>query len=291
MIIDAAGTYGSSTKSQVRAFQYSKGLNPTGFCDATTWNVLIESHWKLGDRLLYLRTPMLRGDDVSQMQGHLSWLGFDPGKIDGTFGPNTHHGLAEFQVNIGMTGDGICGPETIAELTRNYGRSSVTIYNVKEMIHFDALSKKSTDTTIAIASGLGLNVDAELIRSNLVRNGFRSANYCHYDLTTLASLCNESNSDLIIYLECIPNTESTISYFRGFQYTSEIGQSLAKNLSTSLRTIEGMGTISPIGSTHRMLQLTKAPCIVISITENQVWSRRAVMIASLITTTLTRWFI
>ena len=61
---------------------------------------------------------MLQGDDVAEVQRRLSGLGFDPGGVDGIFGDTTHLALAEFQRNMGLVTDGICGPLTLAELTR-----------------------------------------------------------------------------------------------------------------------------------------------------------------------------
>ena len=81
-------------------------------CDESTWQALVESSWSLGDRPLMLRSPNLRGDDVGELQRRLSRLGFDAGRIDGIFGPDTHRALSEFQRNCGLTADGVCGVET-----------------------------------------------------------------------------------------------------------------------------------------------------------------------------------
>ena len=48
---------------------------------------LIEAGWRLGDRLLVLAAPQLRGDDVTELQDALNQLGFDCGRPDGIFGP------------------------------------------------------------------------------------------------------------------------------------------------------------------------------------------------------------
>ena len=58
----------------------------------------------------HLRRPNLRGDDVAELQRRLGRLGFDAGRVDGIFGPDTANALTEFQRNIGLTPDGICGP-------------------------------------------------------------------------------------------------------------------------------------------------------------------------------------
>ena len=44
--------------------------------------------------------------------------GFDPGRIDGIFGPDTEHGLKELQRNLGIPADGLCGPVTFRALDR-----------------------------------------------------------------------------------------------------------------------------------------------------------------------------
>ena len=58
--------YCSGTQQGVRAFQEDRGLTVSGVCDDDTWNALLEAWWDLGDRSLMLRSPNLRGDDVSQ---------------------------------------------------------------------------------------------------------------------------------------------------------------------------------------------------------------------------------
>src|SRR5206468_10335996 len=70
------------------------------------------------DRLLYLQAPMLRGDDVSELQEALGALGFDAGRVDGILGPHTKDAVEAFQRNAGMTVDGICGPDTVGALRR-----------------------------------------------------------------------------------------------------------------------------------------------------------------------------
>ena len=72
----------------------------------------------MGDRLLYLRMPFMRGDDVLALQRQLNELGFDSGPEDGIFGPLTDAALTEFQRNAGVNVDGIVGEATLAHLRR-----------------------------------------------------------------------------------------------------------------------------------------------------------------------------
>ena len=64
---------------------------------------------------------MLRGDDVSELQRRLNALGFDAGREDGIFGPDTETALRRFQRERGLEQpDGVCGPATIAALLTDW---------------------------------------------------------------------------------------------------------------------------------------------------------------------------
>jgi N-acetylmuramoyl-L-alanine amidase len=77
---------------------------------------------------------MQRGDDVAELQRRLGTLGFDPGRIDGIFGPTTVRALTEFQSNAGLPPDGIAGHESVALLDRLTARagSSQGVSEVRE---------------------------------------------------------------------------------------------------------------------------------------------------------------
>ncbi|MFP5224148.1 MAG: peptidoglycan-binding protein, partial [Actinomycetota bacterium] len=108
--------FGDTTLEAVRAFQHARGVGVDGIVGQVTWREMVDAGWTIGDRLLYLRSPMLRGDDVRELQDRLTTLGFDPGKTDGIFGPDTMQALSEFQSNYGLRADGICGPSTLRAL-------------------------------------------------------------------------------------------------------------------------------------------------------------------------------
>ena len=58
------GFFGRRTQAALRAFQQRRGLLVDGVVGANTWRELVEAGYELGDRLLYLRVPPFRGDDV-----------------------------------------------------------------------------------------------------------------------------------------------------------------------------------------------------------------------------------
>lgn len=66
-------------------------------------------------RLLRLRKPPMRGDDVRALQQALS--GNDKSiRVDGVFGAKTESAVTRFQKKAGLTADGIVGPATRAAL-------------------------------------------------------------------------------------------------------------------------------------------------------------------------------
>lgn len=115
---DPGGEYGQGTVDAVRTFQQRRGLPADGIVGPDTWRSLVEASFSLGDRMLYLAQPMLRGDDVRQLQERLNRLGFDSGHVDGILGSETVAAVTDFQANTGLVTDGVAGPATFAALTR-----------------------------------------------------------------------------------------------------------------------------------------------------------------------------
>jgi peptidoglycan hydrolase-like protein with peptidoglycan-binding domain len=52
------------------------------------------------------------GSEVAKLQAQLQELGFNPGPIDGRFGPATEAAVLAFQRSAGLLADGIAGPRT-----------------------------------------------------------------------------------------------------------------------------------------------------------------------------------
>jgi lysozyme len=63
-----------------------------------------------------LTMPFMSGEKVSAIQQALKAAGFDPGPVDGQFGPLTRNAVVSFQSSRGMTTDGEVGPETASAL-------------------------------------------------------------------------------------------------------------------------------------------------------------------------------
>lgn len=115
-VTDDAGHFAESTRRAVRAFQQQRDVIVDGIVGPYTWDELVEASWRLGDRHLYVRRPYLRGDDVRALQARLHALGFDSGREDGIFGPDTDAAVRTFQREYAVAEDGIFGPHTHAAL-------------------------------------------------------------------------------------------------------------------------------------------------------------------------------
>ncbi|MDQ3751866.1 MAG: N-acetylmuramoyl-L-alanine amidase [Actinomycetota bacterium] len=107
---DSPGWFGDSTKRAVRTFQQGRGILVDGIVGPGTWGELVGASRRLGDAILYLKQPPMRGDDVALLQERLSALGFDAGRSDGIFGDATDSAVRAFQKEYGVAEDGMFGP-------------------------------------------------------------------------------------------------------------------------------------------------------------------------------------
>jgi N-acetylmuramoyl-L-alanine amidase len=113
------GSFDTSVEQAVRAFQQRRGLITDGVVGPATYRALRGASFHLGSRpLAYLISSPVHGDDVFALQERLTELGYNAGRPDGMFGQQTELGLRNFQRDMGIVVDGICGAETIRELHR-----------------------------------------------------------------------------------------------------------------------------------------------------------------------------
>ena len=111
-----APTHDDPYELAIRQFQQERGLVANGVVDPDTHLELIGARYQLGNRPLKHLQPVMRGDDVYQLQHQLAELGFHHGNLDGLFGPTSASSVRSFQSDYGLTIDGVCGTETAGAL-------------------------------------------------------------------------------------------------------------------------------------------------------------------------------
>jgi N-acetylmuramoyl-L-alanine amidase len=100
------GVFREGTELAVKTLQQSLGLLADGLVGPVTWREIVETGYRPGERLLYLRQPPFRGADVVELQRMLNDLGFDPGAVNGLFDVRTARAVRDFQRNAGLQDDG-----------------------------------------------------------------------------------------------------------------------------------------------------------------------------------------
>lgn len=109
--------FNDAMERAVRAFQQRRGLITDGTVGRATFQALCDARLRLGDRMLaHIVTRPMRGDDIFTLQERLLELGYDAGRADGIFGPQTELALRSFQRDYGLHVDGVCGPGTLRAL-------------------------------------------------------------------------------------------------------------------------------------------------------------------------------
>jgi len=111
--------FDDSLDGAIRNFQQRRGLIADGIVGPVTARSLTDARWNLGDRALShtLSAPMT-GDDVMALQTRLAEMGYNTGRPDGIFGPQTDLSVRDFQRHRGLADDGVFGAQTYKELNR-----------------------------------------------------------------------------------------------------------------------------------------------------------------------------
>jgi len=108
----ADSIFGSKTEAAVKLFQADMGITVDGIVGTNTFFKLFLNTFMGGRLLQRSRSDRNKGFDVFFLQVKLENEGFDPGPIDGKFGPLTEAAVKSFQAAAGITVDGVVGPVT-----------------------------------------------------------------------------------------------------------------------------------------------------------------------------------
>lgn len=258
-----AGAFGEATEAAVRAFQNDRGLRVDGICGRETWSALVEAGYSLGDRLLYHRTPMLRGDDVADLQRRLNALGFDAGKEDGIFGPRTAAGMLEFQRNVGLAGDGICGPASVDALDRLSRFAGGSVAALREREALRSAPKQLAGRRVYLAVEPGLDALGELVGKGLVDAGAKILlDAAGDDDSAVAGEANRYAADLFLGLRFGDIAGCSCDFFASRDFRSESGYRVASAVLAEVATVLGSPGCEPSGRAYAVLRETRMPAVV-----------------------------
>jgi N-acetylmuramoyl-L-alanine amidase len=289
--VDEVGTFREGTRAAVEAFQYRRGLRVDGVCGRQTWSALVEAGRRLGDRFLYRRSPMLRGDDVAELQQRLSALGFDTGRVDGIFGDLTSAALGEFQRNAGLPVDGIAGAATVSELlrfgSRHDGSELVTAVRDRERLRQAPRTLAGRRVSLGEEGGLGATVGA--LRRLLVNQGALVTTHHHPNGSIQAAEANAADAEVFVGIRLASGPGCSASYYAGYRYSSPGGRRLAELLHVALSSTLGL----PDGGSHGMslplLRETRMPAVICEIGPAAVLVERSPVVAQAVVDSLAEW--
>jgi N-acetylmuramoyl-L-alanine amidase len=267
---EVAGLFGNATMTAVSQFQVERGLPVDGIVGPETWRGIVDAGYNLGDRMLYHRVPTMRGDDIAELQARLNSLGFDTGKVDGIFGPDTLTGLIDFQHNRGLAEDGISGQIVAAELrlvdrtAQKPGREAVRERQwlsllppsiAGQRIYIDPECRDEAEAAATWAGALAARSSIQLLGGlpSLSRSidtappsGLR------------AQRANRVDADIVVGLSMPRDGAEGIYYFSSEHSRSEAGLAIATVMADRF-------DVPLAGRTMPILKETRAPAVLVSV--------------------------
>ncbi|MEJ5255054.1 MAG: peptidoglycan-binding protein [Acidimicrobiales bacterium] len=285
------GQYGPTTEEAVRRFQERRGLLPNGSCDATTWAALVEAGYRLGDRLLYLRSPMLRGDDVAALQLRLGALGFDAGRVDGIFGPDTEAALKDFQRNTGLTTDGVCGRDVLATLERLGGKIDLgsNVADVRERDRLRHAPRVLDGRRVAIGDAGGLDVVVSAVARDLHEKAAVVAVLNHSDPSIQAQEANSFHAEVYLGLAFGDQGLCRCTYYATTGFESAGGHRLADVISCMLERHAGLPVAQSQGMRLPILRETRMPAVMCYLGPVDLVVERTAAVAEALVEALAQW--
>jgi N-acetylmuramoyl-L-alanine amidase len=230
-------------------------------CDEATWSALVEASWTLGDRVLYLTAPNLRGDDVASLQSSLAHLGFDCGKVDGIFGPLTDHALRELQTNLGIAVDGTCDASMVRMIATISSQSGTGpgVAMLRDMLH--GATGSLSATRVVLGHFGGLSPLTRTLARELRQHAATVMTLDEPDALIQAQATNQFDGDAYIGFESSPDPVTMVSFYRVPAFESAAGRCLAEQIADGLATIADRQAVEVNGMRLPILRETRMPAV------------------------------
>ena len=246
-------------KSLVELFLNDYSLEKT-ISKENLWFELLNQGYDLGDRILNLSNPVLRGSDVEELQEMLSRLGFYSDPINSEYTKDLMKAVEAFQENRGLSVDGVVGLNTAVEIKKlirptldkslneaiKSFRPVGSIFNIcinienngeyrEQIVFYESIKEAGTKNGVSItfASEAGEDMSNE----------------------NIVSFVNKVNPSLFITF--INSQTGSVNYFEGKHSVSNIGKKLATELSSKLN-------LDLAGKNNMLLRNTKAVSLIIN---------------------------
>lgn len=239
--------------------------------------------------MLYLRSPMTRGEDVTDLQRRLGSLGFDAGWVDGIFGPDTQSAVREFQSNAGLTVDGVVGMDTVAALERLAGRQAgqLTVAAVRELDRLRHRSVELEGRRLVVGESGGLPSVAQALARRLGKDGADVLLLNQPDPSVQARIANEWDGEVYIGVTLAAD-EFSVAYFATTGFESAGGRALASHC------VEHLGPVLELdlpatGMRLPILRETRMPAVWCRMGPGPVVVERSAAVAIALHTAVTRW--
>ncbi len=271
------------------SFQSARGLHVSGACDEPTWLAIIEAGYTLGDRLLLLNAPMLRGDDIADLQRSLNHVGFDCGRPDGIFGPAAGRALVDFQQNSGLTADGICGPQTVRTL-RLVSRQSGSGPGVASIREAESVREPSSIVGLRVVVGQfgGLSSIARSLSRALREQGATVMSTDEYEASAQAAAANRFGAAAYIGFDARVDPCSIVSYFAVPSFESVGGRSLATCIVEELSTVlDSQPQLN--GMRLPVLRETRMPAVLCSVGPVRSVVDKTNLLSTAMTRAISQW--
>ncbi|MDP1794872.1 MAG: peptidoglycan-binding protein [Acidimicrobiales bacterium] len=233
----------------------------------------------------------MRGDDAADLQRRLGALGFDAGRADGIFGPETDRALRSFQRNAGLLVDGISGSKTVLSLNRLRSKGpDLDAAAVRESVRWASGRPNLAGTRVALGEYGGVGGLLREIQLALHAEGAIVTLLSHPDASILAGQANATHSDLFVGVTLAPTGRGCgASYWGAHGMVSPAGRRLAGLILDEL-SISGAGTDGPpTPMATAILRETRMPAVVVQLGPPRFAVERAVVAAAAVARGVARW--